>query len=162
MSSFLSFYRVCKTQLWTPIKTIIAWNDIYKPLIIYCTGINRSNISTLLSTTAGLKLPKRLELAYINTARCNRRGAINKEPCINMPSIKTHPSWDTCLLPARGYSSHAKLGPQEVSKVFKALVRGKDPDSEAHGDSPVRQRDVSKMTCASLAGCASVIGFLLV
>lgn len=100
---------------------------IYKPLIIYCTRINRSNISTLLSTTAGLKLPKRLELAHINTARCNRPGAINKEPHINMPSIKTHPSWDTRLLPARSYSGHAKLGPQEVAKHFKARICGKRP-----------------------------------
>lgn len=86
--------------------------------------MKRCNIGTLLSTTAGLKLPKRLELAYINTARRNRRGAIDKEPCINMLSINTHPARDTCLLAARGYSSRAKLGPQEVSRRFKARTCG--------------------------------------
>lgn len=44
-----------------------------------------------------------------------------------MPSIKTHPSWDTCLLPARGYSGQAKLGLQDISKRFKAGMCGKRP-----------------------------------
>lgn len=42
-----------------------------------------------------------------------------------MLSINTHPAWDTCLLTADGYSSHTKLGPQEVSRRFKARICGK-------------------------------------
>lgn len=140
MSPFLSFLRVCKKNNYSEFLSKQSSPDmihIYKPLIIYCTRINRSNISTLLSTTAGLKLPKRLELAYINTARCNRRGAINKEACINTPSIKTHPSWDTCLLPARGYSRHAKNGPQEL--FIKMAVKPRNMWQKTRGSGGPRR-----------------------